>query len=85
MPSALPLGGPEAQDRRVSWIPVESSVIDDVRYDSRRERLDIRFTSGDVYRYAEVPPFVVRALMAAPSKGEYFNAEIRDGYDYERL
>jgi lysyl-tRNA synthetase class 2 len=69
----------------VAWIPVDSSVIDAVRYDSRAERLDIRFTSGEVYRYADVPPFVVRALMAAPSAGEYFNAELRDGYDYERL
>lgn len=69
----------------MAWIPVESSVIDAVRYDSRTERLDIRFTSGEVYRYAEVPPFVVRALMAAPTTGAYFNAEIRDGYDYERL
>jgi lysyl-tRNA synthetase class 2 len=85
MPSTLPLEDSEAQDQTVAWIPVESSVIDAVRYDSRGERLDIRFTSGDVYRYAEVPPFVMRAFMAAPSKGEYFNAEIRDGYDYERL
>jgi lysyl-tRNA synthetase class 2 len=69
----------------VGWIPVESSVIDAVRCDSRTERLDIRFTSGDVYRYAEVPPFVVRAFIEAPSKGEYFNTEIRDGYAFERL
>ena len=69
----------------VAWIPVDSSVIDAVRYDSRATQLDIRFTSGDVYRYAEVPAFVVRAFMAAPSKGEFFNAELRDAYAFERL
>jgi lysyl-tRNA synthetase class 2 len=69
----------------VAWVPVESSVIDAVRYDARAERLDIRFTSGDVYRYAEVPAFVMHAFMAAPSKGAYFSAEIRDGYAFERL
>ncbi len=69
----------------MAWIPVDSSVIDAVRYDSRATQLDIRFTSGDVYRYAEVPAFVVRAFMAAPSKGEFFNAELRDAYAFERL
>jgi hypothetical protein len=69
----------------MAWIPVDSSVIDAVRYDSRASRLDIRFTSGDVYRYAGVPAFVMRAFMAAPSKGEFFYAEIRAAYAFERL
>ncbi len=69
----------------MAWILVDSSAIAGVRYDSRARQLDIRFTNGRLYRYAEVPPFVVRALLEAPSAGEYFNAEIRDGYDYERL
>jgi len=69
----------------MSWTPMDSSVIAAVRYDPRTERLDIRFTSGLVYRYFAVPRFVARGLVTAPSAGEYFNAEIRDAYDYERL
>lgn len=56
-----------------------------MRYDARRQLLDIRFTSERVYRYEGVPEFVYRALMRADSKGRYCNDMIRDGYDYDEL
>lgn len=65
--------------------PVESSLIASVAYDARRMILDIWFTTGRRYRYFEVEPEVVEALMNAPSKGRFFNDEIRDAYIYRRL
>jgi len=69
----------------VTWIPLESSVIDAARYRSDAEELDIRFTNGHIYRYAEVPGAVVRQLIEAESAGEYFNLAIRDSYEYRQL
>lgn len=69
----------------MTWIPLDSSAIDAARYRSDMEQLDIRFTNGHIYRYAEVPGAVMRRLIEAESAGEYFNVAIRDSYEYEQL
>ncbi len=70
----------------MTWIEIlDSETISAIRYDPRRERLDIRFTNERVYRYDDVPDFVYRALLRADSKGRYFNEIVRDGYEYEEL
>lgn len=69
-----------------SWNDIsDSSTIAAVRYDARRQLLDIRFMSGRIYRYERVPEFVYRALVKSDSKGRYFNAMIRDGFDYDEV
>jgi len=40
------------------------------------------FTTGRRYRYHDVPQAAVDDFRAAFSKGRYFNAHIRDAYDY---
>jgi hypothetical protein len=62
---------------------VESSSLDSVGYEAGV--LEIRFRGGGVYRYFEVPARVHRDLMAARSKGRFFNERIRDAYRYQRL
>jgi hypothetical protein len=59
-----------------------SSVIARFHYDAERCDLEIVFTTGRRYVYREVPPEIVDAFRAAFSKGRYFNAHIRDAYDY---
>jgi len=61
-----------------------SSVIRNHRYDPNVRALDIVFTSGRRYRYLKVPPEVYSGFRAAASKGEFFNAHIRDHFDFER-
>jgi hypothetical protein len=61
---------------------VESSLIQAVGYDGERQLLEIAFTSGMTYWYANVPPAVYEALMAAASMGEYFHKHIRNVYPY---
>jgi hypothetical protein len=63
---------------------VESSLIQAVGYDPERRLLEIAFTSGLVYWYANVPLEVYAALLAAESKGEYFQKHIRDVFAYSR-
>lgn len=61
---------------------VESSLIQAVGYEAERRLLEIAFTSGRVYWYADVPREIYDGLLAAQSKGEYFLAHIRDVYAY---
>lgn len=61
-------------------IPVKSSVIRAVDYDSRSMKLFILFHSGYTYVYRRVPERIFTGLLRASSKGRYFNSYIRDRY-----
>jgi hypothetical protein len=37
------------------WQPIESKMMAAIAYDTERRMLYLRFTSGDVYRYFDVP------------------------------
>ena len=62
-----------------------SSVIDDFDYEAESNALTIRFKSGRLYRYRQVPETVVLAFARARSKGAFFNRHIRDRYAVEEL
>ena len=57
---------------------VTSSVMTFVEHDAEKDELRITFTSGRIYVYPGVPCATYDSLLAAPSKGVFFNAEIRD-------
>ncbi|MEO5927843.1 MAG: KTSC domain-containing protein, partial [Patescibacteria group bacterium] len=65
-------------------VPVESSSIASAGYWCNEAVLELRFRSGAVYRYLNVPARVHGALMAAESKGRYFNEAIRGRFDFRR-
>jgi hypothetical protein len=58
--------------------PVESRSLRSIGYDPPSQTLEVEFRNGRVYRYSGVPPEQHQALLAAESRGAYFNAEIRD-------
>jgi lysyl-tRNA synthetase class 2 len=62
-----------------------SHVIRQFTYDARTATLDVEFVSGRRYRYHDVPEFVAEAMRVAFSKGEFFNANIRDRFRFTRL
>ena len=62
-----------------------SSVISDFAYDPAVRELTIRFVSGRLYAYSDVPTDVVTAFGDAPSRGTFFNRFIRDHYNYREL
>lgn len=64
---------------------VVSTTLSTITYDSMRSLLQLEFCSGAVYRYFGVPSTVHQALLAAPSKGGYFNQAIRGRYAYVRV
>jgi hypothetical protein len=65
--------------------PVASSSIAAVGYDAAAQILHVRFVSGQAYLYHGVPGQVHAHLLAAESKGAYFNRAIRDVYPFQRL
>lgn len=65
-------------------IVLNSSVLAAMTY-SREATLELIFRSGAIYRYVAVPPRVVGGLIAATSKGEYFNRQVRNHFRYQRL
>ncbi|MFN3584812.1 KTSC domain-containing protein [Phenylobacterium sp.] len=64
---------------------VESAAIREIDYDAQRSKLLVRFEGGERYVYVGVPGEVHRSFLEAPSKGRFFQAEIRDRYPYNRL
>ena len=64
---------------------VESTAIREIDYDADREKLFVRFVSGERYVYVGVPGEVCRSFEDAESKGRFFQAEIRDRYPFNRL
>ncbi len=63
---------------------VISSNLDFVEYDSTYCELFITFKSGSKYVYFNVPESVYCDLLNAPSKGKYFNKNIKPFYRYQR-
>ncbi|MDB5447913.1 MAG: hypothetical protein JWQ97_3230 [Phenylobacterium sp.] len=66
-------------------VDVESSAIRAIDYDPPRRQLRVTFQSGERYAYEGVPGEVCRAFVEAPSKGRFFQAEIRGRYRFDRL
>ncbi|HEY6373812.1 MAG TPA: KTSC domain-containing protein [Candidatus Sulfotelmatobacter sp.] len=64
---------------------VESTTLATVTYDEAREQLQLEFCSRAVYLYFGVPAAVHQALLAASSKGRYFNQTIRGRFSYRPI
>ena len=63
---------------------VESTTLATLAYDDAHEILQLEFRSRAIYRYFGVPAPVYEALLAATSKGKYFNRAIRENFPYSR-
>ena len=64
---------------------VESSTLITAAYDHDRQLLWLEFRNRALYCYFGVPASVYQELMAADSKGAYFNRNIRRRFPYHRL
>ncbi len=79
VPDALPNGTrrAEAITSHIRRAPVDSTAIAAIGYSKRLHALEIEFVNGAIYRYAEVPVSVYRALMSAKSKAQFYDRNIR--------
>jgi len=67
------------------WHILQSSMVRAVSYVDDTRELRVRFVSGAIYRYRDVPPDVAASLISPPagSSGRYFNEHVRDAFDYD--
>lgn len=66
-------------------IPVTSSNIRSIGYDRQLANLEVEFTSGDVYRYFDVPEHLYQQFLHASSHGQFLNDYIRYSYRYQKV
>lgn len=67
------------------WHIIQSTMLRAIAYDPHSRELRVRFHTGGLYRYHDVPPEVAETLLDPPegSPGRYFNDEIRDAYEFD--
>ena len=63
-------------------MPVKSKMLVAFAYSRVWQQLYLKFHSGDVYRYRDVPSEEYQALLAADSKGRYARDYILHCYPY---
>jgi len=64
---------------------VESSTLAAVSYLPEHGILELEFRSREIYRYFDVPPQIYSELLAADSKGRYFNASVRNCFLWQKV
>lgn len=69
----------------MDFLSVNSTLIAGVGYDANSTLLHLEFQDGSLYRYFGVPVEVYEGLLAAHSKGAYFNRRIRGSFQHSLL
>src|ERR1039457_3213060 len=68
-----------------SRVRLESTMLATAGYDEHRCELQLDFRDGARYQYSAVPPHLFHDLLAAPSKGSFFNRHIRGRFHHVKL
>ena len=66
-------------------IGVQSSNIVSISYNLNEEILEIEFKGNRIYQYKDVPEFIYQDLINSESVGKYFNTNIKDQYETEKV
>jgi len=66
-------------------IKVNSSAINEVKYDIENEALQVEFINKSKYIYKEVPKHVFNGIADSDSKGKFINKYIIGKYKYEAV
>jgi hypothetical protein len=65
--------------------PLNSTLLASATYQAGESQLLLEFCNGAIYLYFGVPEGIHQSLLAADSKGAYFNREIRNHFRYTCL
>lgn len=66
-------------------ISMASSNVQEIFWNWQNRKLFVKFLSGDLYVYHDVPLSVVVGMVETPSAGRYVWNVLRDVYDFDRL
>ena len=64
---------------------VTSTNVRSIGYDRASLTLEVEFQNSFIYQYYNVPVHVYEALMAAGSKGQFINSQIKNMYPFSRV
>jgi hypothetical protein len=65
----------------MEMIPVISTAISAIGYDTPTQQMRIKFKQGGIYSYCKVPENIFLELLSATSKGTYYDRYIKDKFD----
>jgi len=66
-------------------IPVTSSNVDSVGYDTGTQTLEVEFKNGYIYQYFDVPETIYQQMINADSAGKFLINNIKGVYRYARV
>lgn len=66
-------------------VPVQSSNVAEVGYDTATMTLEVAFRNGTVYQYFDIPEVLYQELLHAESVGKFLNTQIKNNYRYVKL
>jgi hypothetical protein len=75
----------EERERAMQMSPVKSTNIDSVGHDAATKTLRVKFKSGAIYDYADVPSDHHTKMLAAESPGTHLNTEIKGKFKHTRV
>jgi len=64
---------------------VQSSDIESIGYDEALQRLEIKFLSGGIYQYSNVPDNIYNGVINASSHGKYFHEYVKDKFAFNKI
>jgi len=68
---------PAVEAKEASFEKIDSSLIKQVKYDAAAQELTIEMTTDKSYVYENIPQDIYKAFMSAPSKGKFYNSNIK--------
>ena len=64
---------------------VTAASLKSIGYDPDSELLELEFTTGDIFDYQKVKPYLYLGLMNSNAKDVYFDKYIRDNHEVEKI
>lgn len=64
---------------------VLSREIEWIGYEQKRQMLQVEFIVGGIYQYDNVPEFIYKTFLNAPSYTRFFESHIKDKFAYRRV
>lgn len=62
-----------------------SSQIEEASYNRENKTMDVKFKTGAIYQYKDVPSEVWEAYCDSESVGKFLNSQIKGKYEYTKL
>jgi hypothetical protein len=64
---------------------LDSTALTWIRYLPEQRILQVSLRTGRDYQYQDVPASIYRELLAAESKGRYYNLHIRNNFPFREV